>query len=84
MKTNPKETKKGNDSAFPNGDSYNHRYTGLTKRELIAAIELNGLLGNSILTAGMGQATVDVDVAAIAFSNWAVKYADALLEELEK
>lgn len=62
-------------SAGYNGDSRAYPgsglYSGLTKRELIAAMALQGLLANS-------------DIAADKTAKLAVKQADALLKELEK
>ncbi len=61
----------GNDAIYPmatEGDGFND---GLTKRELIAAMAMQGMLGNP-----------DMDVAIDSIAEYAVKYADALIERL--
>lgn len=53
----------------------NIEYVGLTKREQIAAMALQGLLAGNVVCGSMGFDD---------FANDAVKLADALLAELEK
>ena len=61
----------GNDNAFPGSpDKYNPEF-GLTKRELIAAMALQGLLANNNQEGYWGD-----------FAGRAVKAADALIERL--
>ena len=55
------------------GFAESYAQTGLTKRELLAAIALQGLLTN-------GDAALQYELAA----RYAVEHADALLEELAK
>ncbi len=62
----------GNDNAFPSSpDKYEPEF-GLTKRELIAAMAMQGMLANSEL----GVANVGL------IAGWAVQHADALIERL--
>ena len=56
--------------AFPVGTA-----TGLTKRELFAAMAMQGYLANP---------NVDPDTAVKAYAQHSVTYADALLAELAK
>ena len=51
------------------------RANGLTKRETFAMHAMQGILSNSALK---------MDVNRIEIANFAIDYADALLEELEK
>ena len=61
----------GNDNAFPiSADKYNPEF-GLTKRELIAAMAMQGLL-----------ATPGEYEHAKTIAQWAVDQADALIERL--
>jgi hypothetical protein len=61
----------GNDNAFPSSpDKYNPEF-GLTKRELIAAMAMQGLLANNNQEGYWGD-----------FAERAVKAADALIERL--
>ena len=61
----------GNDNAFPSSpDKYEHEF-GLTKRELIAAMAMQGLLADSNATGEFKQV-----------ARLAVLHADALIDEL--
>ena len=61
----------GNDNAFPSSpDKYEPEF-GLTKRELIAAMALQGMLSNP-----------NVRLKPNTMSKWAVNHADALIERL--
>lgn len=60
----------GNDYVYPNGD---HNENNLTKRELFAAMAMQGMLSDSRRTSSI------YDV-----SNAAVRTADALIAELNK
>jgi hypothetical protein len=62
----------GNDAIYPmatEGDGFND---GLTKRELIAAMAMQGLAANSKLA----------DASVVMIACWAVDHADALIERL--
>jgi hypothetical protein len=61
----------GNDNAFPSSPERYEPEFGLTKRELIAAMAMQGLLGDPE-ESGVYATVADV----------AVKYADALIERL--
>lgn len=65
-----------------------HRYAGLTKRELFAAMAMQGLTGNTVLFEAGNirkvMADCGLDVPQVAVTRLAVTYADALLAELEK
>jgi hypothetical protein len=62
---------KGNDNAFPSSpDKYEPEF-GLTKRELIAAMAMQGLLADP-----------NVRLKPDTMSKWAVDQADALIERL--
>jgi hypothetical protein len=64
---------KGNDNAFPSSpDKYEPEF-GLTKRELIAAMAMQGLLANSNLVNGSTTSLI---------ADWALDHADALIERL--
>lgn len=71
--------KNSSESAFPYvAVPYQSEHTnnpGLTKRELIAAMAMQGLLANM----GSQDNALTTNIA-----RWAVDYADALLIELEK
>jgi hypothetical protein len=71
------DTRVGSEAAFPlldhNGTSLIMREPGLAKRELFAAMALQGLRANAHFN-GTGQALAEL----------AVKDADALLKELAK
>ena len=61
----------GNDNAFPSSpDKYEPEF-GLTKRELIAAMALQGMLSNP-----------NVRLKPNTMSKWAVNHADALIARL--
>jgi len=60
-------------SAFPRSDVYGYLVGGLTKRELFAAMVMQGLAADPSCT---GEAS--------AYAGVAVKWADALLAELAK
>ena len=63
----------GNDNAFPScPDKYEPEF-GLTKRELIAAMAMQGMLANSNLVNGSTTSLI---------ADWAVDHADALIERL--
>jgi hypothetical protein len=70
----------GNERAFPSfdrvGDIVCSPEEGLTKREYIAAIAMQGMLANSAL---VNNTTPDTYVA-----KWALSQADALIAELAK
>ena len=67
---------KPNDSAFPSVDSFGYRKgEGLTKREYFAAMAMQ-----AILTAN----PADTPYAPANDAHWAVRYADALIAELEE
>ena len=55
---------------------------GLSKRELLAGMALQGLLANSVGLAAMTHATNDPSKGSVGFSKWAVQLADSLLREL--
>lgn len=61
----------GDDPAFPTMD---HKYYGLTKRELIAGMALNGFLSNANTT----------HLSSDGYARQAVALADDLLAELDK
>jgi hypothetical protein len=66
----------GNDLAYPVKHSYGEEFFttgGLTKRELIAAMEMQGMLANSNLVNGSTTSLI---------ADWAVNHADALIERL--
>jgi hypothetical protein len=66
---------KNNEAAFPSSP-YLGRYDpewGLTKRELIAAMAMQGLLANPNLVNG---------ITASLIADWAVDHADALIARL--
>lgn len=75
----------GNESAFPGqprsqgGDPSGAYEFGLTKRELFAAMMLQGAL-----TTAASPALIDMQGAEPAVAEQAVKLADALLAELAK
>ena len=63
----------GNDAIYPmatEGDGFND---GLTKRELIAAMAMQGMLANPSLVNGSTTSLI---------ADWAVDHADALIERL--
>jgi phage tail protein X len=62
----------GNDNAFPSSPERYEPEFGLTKRELIAAMAMQGLAANS----GLADANV------VLIAGWAVQHADALIERL--
>ncbi len=65
------------DQAFPiPGDDEYIRWLGLTKRELFAAMAMQGVLANPV--EHLASAPRE-DIA-----GWAVEFADALLDELAK
>lgn len=61
----------GNESAFPN---YNGTCYGLTKREWLAGMALNGFMSNANTT----------HLSSDGYARQAVALADALLAELDK
>jgi hypothetical protein len=62
-----------NSFAFPSSpDKYEPEF-GLTKRELIAAMAMQGMLANSNLVNGSTTSLI---------ADWAVDHADALIERL--
>jgi hypothetical protein len=61
----------GNDSAYPIAPEQYSPEFGLTKRELIAAMAMQGLLANPNLHTGQ-----------MSIEGWAVNHADALIERL--
>jgi hypothetical protein len=66
----------GNDLAYPVKHSYGEEFFtagGLTKRELIAAMAMQGMLANSNLVNGSTTSLI---------ADWAVNHADALIERL--
>jgi hypothetical protein len=66
----------GNDLAYPVKHSYGEEFFttgGLTKRELIAAMAMQGMLANSNLVNGSTTSLI---------ADWAVDHADALIERL--
>lgn len=66
---------KAHESAFPTPESeFNQNGMGLTKREIFAMEALNGLIQGEDMSHGYTQ-----ELASIA-----VKYADALIEALNK
>lgn len=68
----------GNAPAYPHEDKDRHMdHSGLSKRELFAAMAMNGLLASSPESNG-GFST------AAAMANAAIEAADALLAELAK
>lgn len=62
----------------PHGEVCRPEFSGLTKRELIAAMAMQGLLANS------GYADAYNDKHAPALTKLAATYADALILELSK
>lgn len=68
---------KPDDAAFPQGvpdDKFHWQHTGLTKRELFAAMAMQGILG-----AQEPWRSPEFEVVA----TWATAQADALLRKLE-
>jgi hypothetical protein len=66
----------GNDLACPIKHSYGEEFFtvgGLTKRELIAAMAMQGMLANPSLVNGSTTSLI---------ADWAVDHADALIERL--
>lgn len=55
-------------------------HPGLTKREFIAALAMQGLLANSVVVLPTG---INDDKSFEQFSKASVKYADELLKQLE-
>lgn len=77
------KTKLGGEPAFarasgpePRVDAYIEAFDGLTKRELFSAMAMQGMLSGHPRANELGMPNYDAE--------WAVKLADALLEELEK
>jgi hypothetical protein len=69
---------KGNDNAFPSSpDKYEPEF-GLTKRELIAAMAMQGLLGNASVVGYKANYAELFET----LSEMAEKSADALIERL--
>lgn len=64
------KNEEGNEVAYPGG--YGQR-KGLTKRELLAAMAMQGMAANPY-----------VDQPEETLAKWSVKYADALIAELSK
>lgn len=74
-------TPHGNDPAFPDPNVRAVTdYKGLTKREWLAGMAMQGLLSNSYMTEEGEKRGFD----RAAVSEWAVKHADALLAALHK
>lgn len=73
---------KGKEPAYPSNDKTGMDYTinhgGLTKRELFAAMAMQGLCANPETYAAASNASEDE------IARWSVQQADALLAALER
>lgn len=73
---------RADESAFPSKQDTYSAENGLTKRELFAAMAMQGMLADHTLAIGYGKSEGDELMENTVSS--AVRYADALLAELEK